>query len=123
MSLISYTVNINTKKMQSRVVKIYRNQDGKEPLVDWLESVQDITTRARIKNRLRRLELGNLGDTKSVGQGVYELRLDFGPGFRVYFGNVDNMIVLLLCGGDKGSQTKDIKKAIEYWFDYKHSHL
>ena len=107
--------------MQRKVVHIYRDQDGREPLIDWLESIKDITTRARIKNRLRRLELGNPGDTKSIGQGIYEMRLHFGPGYRIYFGQVDNVVVVLLCGGDKGSQVKDVKRAKEYWTDYKNS--
>ena len=115
MSFISY---IN---MQRKVVHIYRDQDGREPVIDWLESIKDITTRARIKNRLRRIELGNLGDTKSIGQGIYEMRLHFGPGYRIYFGQVDNVVVVLLCGGDKGSQVKDIKRAQEHWTDYKNS--
>ena len=105
--------------MQRKVVHIYRDQDGREPVIDWLESIKDITTRARIKNRLRRIEPGNLGDTKSIGQGIYEMRLHFGPGYRIYFGQVDNVVVVLLCGGDKGSQVKDIKRAQEHWIDYK----
>jgi len=109
--------------MQSKVVNIYRDSQGREPVVDWLESIRDITTRARIKNRLRRIALGNLGDCKSIGQGMYELRLHFGPGYRVYFGQVDNVIILLLCGGDKSTQAKDIKKAKEYWTDYKNTSL
>jgi len=109
--------------MQSKVVNIYRDSQGREPVVDWLESIRDITTRARIKNRLRRIALGNLGDCKSIGQGMYELRLHFGPGYRVYFGQVDNVIILLLCGGDKSTQAKDIKKAKECWTDYKNTSL
>ena len=66
-----------------------------------------------------RVRLGNLGDCRSVGNGVFELRIDFGSGFRVYFGQEGNDVVVLLCGGDKGSQEKDIHKAKEYWSDYR----
>ena len=68
--------------------------------------------------RLDRIKLGNLGDYRSVAQGVFELRIDYGPGYRVYFGQVGLTIVLLLCGGDKSTQQQDIGKAQEYWRDY-----
>lgn len=102
-----------------KTLEIYQNTNSKEPIIEWLESIKDITTKARIKNRLRRMELGILGDYKSIGSGLFELRLKFGSGYRVYFGEIDNKIILLLCGGDKSSQTKDIKKAKEYWQDHK----
>jgi len=62
--------------------------------------------------------LGNLGNSKSVGEGVCELKIDFGPGYRVYFGQLGSTIVLLLCGGDKSTQEQDIRKAYEYWKEY-----
>jgi putative addiction module killer protein len=65
-----------------------------------------------------RLQTGLLGDWDSVGEGVYELRIDFGPGYRVYFGQEGKLLILLLCGGDKSTQTKDIKRAHAYWKDY-----
>jgi len=68
---------------------------------------------------LLRLELGNFSNVKGVGAGVFEYRIDFGPGYRVYFGQVGTQLVLLLCGGDKGSQKRDIKTAKEYWADYR----
>ncbi|MEB3179318.1 MAG: type II toxin-antitoxin system RelE/ParE family toxin [Nostocaceae cyanobacterium] len=69
--------------------------------------------------RFARLQLGNFGDYRFVGEGVYELRIDYGPGYRVYFGQVGNTIILLLCGGDKSTQNRDLLKAIEYWQDYR----
>ena len=74
--------------------------------------------RKRILARVARLEQGNYGDCEAVGEGVMELRLFFGPGYRVYFGEDTNSIVILLCGGDKGSQKQDIKQAKAYWKEY-----
>lgn len=73
----------------------------------------------RIRNRLRRIELGNLGNYKSLGAGIYELKFSFGPGYRIYFAEVENTVILLLAGGDKSSQSKDIKRAKIYWRGYK----
>ena len=75
--------------------------------------------RNRIQKRLDRLEDGNFGDCRSVGSGVFELRFHFGAGYRIYFGEVENTIVLLLCGGDKSSQARDIERAKDYWLQYK----
>jgi putative addiction module killer protein len=100
-------------------VKIYQNSNGNEPFVIWLDTIKDTITRLRISKRLRRIEQNNLGDVGSVGDGVYELRIHFGPGFRVYFGYVGKEIILLLIGGDKGSQARDIQKAKLFWQDYK----
>jgi putative addiction module killer protein len=73
---------------------------------------------APIAKRLRRVELGNLGDYRSLGAGVYELKIDYGPGYRIYFGQIGLTVVLLLCGGDKSSQDQDISQAKKYWRDY-----
>ncbi|MGL4375929.1 MAG: type II toxin-antitoxin system RelE/ParE family toxin, partial [Microcoleaceae cyanobacterium] len=78
----------------------------------------DSRARQKIKSRLERITQGNLGDYRSVGEGVFELKIDYGSGYRVYFGQVGSMIVLLLCGGDKSTQDQDIIKAKEYWIDY-----
>lgn len=77
----------------------------------WLDGLRDLRARARIQVRLDRLESGNPGDTQSVGQGVSELRIDHGPGYRVYYLQHGNIYVLLLCGGDKRTQSKDIARA------------
>ena len=79
----------------------------------WLDGLRDRKVRLRIDDRLRRLADGNAGDTKSVGDGVQELRLHFGPGYRVYYLWRDGILIILLCGGDKGSQIRDIGKAKE----------
>lgn len=99
-------------------LNIYVTQDGKKPFVDWLESLKDKTTRYRIKERLDRIALGNLGDHSSVGNGVIEIRFKFGSGYRIYYGKEGEKIILLLCGGDKSSQDKDIKRARLFWKDY-----
>ena len=99
-------------------LKIYVTEDGRKPFIEWLESLEDKTIRYRIKERLNRVALGNLGDHKFISDGVYELRLVFGSGYRIYYGNEGKEIILLLCGGDKSSQKKDIKKAITYLKNY-----
>jgi putative addiction module killer protein len=87
------------------------------PFDEWFDSLRDVKTKTIINKRLNRLSLGSLGDYRSVGEGVCELRIDFGPGYRVYFGQIGTAIVLLLCGGDKSTQDQDIRKAQEYWTD------
>lgn len=98
-------------------IKMYTDSQGKVPFVTWLESL-DRTIRYRVKERLDRVALGNLGDYKFLVEGVCELRLKFGPGYRIYYAEDDGNIVLLLCGGDKSSQKKDLKNAIAHWRDY-----
>lgn len=103
---------------QPRQIQNYLTADGRSPFVEWLGSLRDTQARAKIRNRLRRVELGNLGNYRSVGEGVCKLKIDYGPGYRVYFGQIGSTIVLLLCGGDKSTQEQDILKAKEYWRDY-----
>jgi putative addiction module killer protein len=101
-----------------KTVIVYRDAAGVEPFSDWLHGLRDPRTRRRILQRLFRLESGNFGDCKSVGEGVSELRFFFGPGYRVYFGEDGDTIVVLLCGGDKSSQRRDIRQAQNYWKEY-----
>jgi putative addiction module killer protein len=101
----------------SFTVREYLDERGRSPFREWLTSL-DTTTRARIQARILRFESGNLGDHKDVGGGVLEARVQFGPGYRVYFGRSGRELVLLLLGGDKGSQRKDIKRAQELWDKY-----
>jgi putative addiction module killer protein len=103
---------------EPRLTKNYVAPSGKAPLEEWLLSLKDKRAVARILQRIDRIRLGNFGDCRSVGDGVYELRIHFGPGFRVYFGVVDSQLILLLCGGNKSSQQKDITVAQSYWKEY-----
>ncbi len=98
----------------------YQREDGGYPFTEWLRSLKDQRTIARIQARIERVAAGNFGDFKPLknAKGIHELRLDFGPGYRVYFGIKGNDIVILLCGGDKRSQKKDIKRALDYWSNY-----
>lgn len=105
----------------SKKVEFYVTTKGKIPFMEWLESLKDIKARVQIKKRLRRAELGNLGEYNTVGQGVFEMKIHFGPGYRVYFGMEGQRLVILLCGGDKRTQSKDIKLAHEYWADWRTS--
>jgi len=84
-----------------------------ETYAAWFESLRDRQARARIDIRIRRLSLGNPGDVKAVGEGVSELRIDYGPGYRVYFVQRGQTVVILLAGGDKRTQDRDIKTALE----------
>lgn len=96
----------------------YETADGKCPFLDWLDSLRDIKARAIIRKRLNRVRLGNLGVCRNVGNGVWEIKIDFGPGYRVYYGEDGPKIVVLLCAGDKSTQSQDITQAQEYWRDY-----
>ena len=98
-------------------IEVYVTKSGQKPFIEWLESLRD-STRYRVKERLDRISLGNMGDCKYLGDGVSEFRLCFGSGYRIYFADDGKAIILLLCAGDKSTQKKDIKKAITYWKDY-----
>lgn len=93
--------------------------NGVGPFSEWMKSLRDRQARAKIHVRIDRLQTGNFGGVRSIGSGLSELRVDVGPGYRVYFGQIDEVVVLLLCGGDKTTQTKDIVIAKAYWEDHK----
>lgn len=99
-------------------IEIYKNISGKEPFNDWLESL-DRSILARIDARITRIrEYGNLGTFEPVGEGVFELKFDFGAGYRIYFGFKTDTFLIFLLGGSKKGQQKCIDKAIEYWKDH-----
>ena len=100
-------------------LRIFVTEEGREPFNEWLASLNDRKVRAKIRVRLDRVSLGNFGDCHGVGEGVQELRMDYGPGYRIYLGQDGSTIVLLLCGGDKSTQTKDIETAKRYWNEYR----
>ena len=93
--------------------------NDKDLFGDWVDGLKDRTGRAAIHKRIARVEEGNFGDHRYVGSGVWEIRIHFGPGYRVYYGEAGPKIVLLLCGGDKGTQMKDIRQARELWAEYR----
>lgn len=96
----------------------YVDPFGREIFTDWFGSLNDQKARAKIAARLARIIAGNFGDCKAVRGGVWELRIDWGPGYRVYYAREGKTTVLLLCGGDKRKQAADIERAIRFWNDY-----
>ena len=107
------------RHIHPRQLQFYRTPNGREPFAEWYDTIQDLNMQNRIDRRLERVANGNFGDCRSIGAGVFELRFHFGTGYRIYFGEVDNTIVLLLCAGDKSSQATDIERAKDYWLQYK----
>jgi putative addiction module killer protein len=100
-------------------VRRYITRAGKDVVGEWLAGLDDLQARARIAARIDRLSLGNFGDCKALRDGVSELRIDWGPGYRMYYAMLGRTCVLLLCGGDKRKQASDINRAIGYLKDYK----
>ena len=99
-------------------IRHYLTARGKNVFEEWLDSLKDAKAEARIAVRVARLAAGNFGDCKPAMDGVWELRIDWGPGYRVYYAMIGRTCVLLLCGGDKRKQSAAISRAIEYWNDY-----
>ena len=100
-------------------IRHYLTSSGIDPFQEWLDSLRDAKAEARIVVRISRLAAGNFGDCKPLANGVWELRIDWGPGYRVYYAMTKRTCVLPLCGGDKRRQSADINLAVEYWNDYK----
>ncbi len=100
-------------------IRHYVSRPGKDVFDDWLTQLADARAQAKIASRINRLAVGNFGDSKSLRRGLYELRIDWGPGYRVYYAMIGRECVLLLCGGDKRKQSADIERALEYFRDYK----
>ena len=99
-------------------LEYYLTEEGACPFTEWLYGLRDRVATSRIRTRLDRVSLGNFGTVESVGQGVSELKIDHGPGYRVYFAMSGKTVVLLLVGGDKSTQRKDIAAAHSYWKDF-----
>jgi len=97
----------------------YLTASGVDVFEEWLTSRRDEKAQARIDARIARMAAGNFGDCKFLQDGVWELRVDWGPGYRVYYAMIGRRCVLLLCGGDKRTQTADIQRAVEFFNDYK----
>ncbi len=104
--------------MNAVEVREYCREDGYKPFSSWLAGLRDRQARSRIILRVLRLRAGLRGDWRPVGSGVFELRVDYGPGYRIYCAQDGRTFVLLLCGGDKRTQARDIEVAHEYWKDY-----
>ena len=96
----------------------YADSDGKDHFGRWLESLSDVQAQARVSARLIRLHRGNFGDCRAVGEGVWEIRIDWGPGYRVYYAIAGKQAILLCEGGDKRTQATDIQRAIARWKDW-----
>lgn len=96
----------------------YRDEAGSDMFAQWITGLRDTRTAARIAARIERLAEGLFGDCKPLRDGVWELRVDWGPGYRIYYAQAGRHIILLLCGGDKRKQSADIKRAISYWREW-----
>lgn len=102
-------------------IRHYLANSGHDVFANWYNELKDRKAKIAIDRRIYRAELGNFGDHKPCREGVWELRIDVGAGYRVYYAKAGKTIVLLLCGGDKKSQDADITKACEYWKDWQNS--
>ena len=105
--------------MTEREIRILQLENGRVPYNEWYESLLDKRMRAAVQLRMARIRNGNFGDHKPVGEGVFELRIDLGPGLRIYYGEYQGKLVLLLGGGDKRTQRRDIATAITWWNQWK----
>lgn len=101
-----------------KILRYYTTRNGKQPFIEWLEDLRDMTAAAQINTRVRRLTLGQMGVVELVGKGVFEMKINHGPGYRVYFSELGKEVVVLLLGGDKSSQKRDIEKAKIYLADH-----
>ena len=103
----------------SHTVLNYVLPTGRQPVEEWLSGLTDVKGRAKIRARINRFRAGNPGKFRMVGPGIMEMKIDFGPGYRLYYAKIGHKIILLLCGGDKTTQSADIKTAGEYLSDFK----
>lgn len=106
-------------QIKQRNVYYYETPTGRLPAQEWLSSIKDKVTQAILYKRIRQAGLGQFGRTRNVGDGVWELKIDYGPGYRVYYGIHGDETVLILMAGSKRTQSGDIKKARAYWIEWK----
>ena len=99
-------------------MRFTKRPNGRVPFNDWMQRFKEFDTRSKVITRLDRLKLGNFGDCKSVGEGVAELRIHYGPGLRIYYSKIESKIIVLLVGGDKSTQSADISRAVEFLREY-----
>jgi putative addiction module killer protein len=99
-------------------IRHYLTASGRDPYQEWLDGLKDLKGRIAVQRRIDRLTAGNFGDHNFCQDGVWELRIDFGPGYRVYYARAEKELVLLLYGGSKRTQSADIKVAVKFWHDY-----
>ena len=99
-------------------IRHYLTVSGKDLYQQWLDELKDLKARVVIQRRIDRVVNGNFGDHRFCEEGVWELKIDFGPGYRVYYAQAGATTVLLLCGGSKRTQSADIKEAVRYWGNY-----
>lgn len=104
---------------KERELRVLETKEGRIPFVEWLGQLRDKVAIRRIEARLYRASVGNFGDWKAIGEGVCEMRVDFGPGYRVYYALHEDAIIVLLVGGDKSSQSQDIELALQIWKENK----
>lgn len=104
--------------MATMPIRHYLTATGRDPYQEWLDGLRDLTVRVTIQRRMDRVAAGNLGEHKFLQDGVWEFKIDIGPGYRVYYALDHGTLLLLLCGGSKRTQTADIKTAMTYWREY-----
>jgi putative addiction module killer protein len=108
----------NTDSDPRYEVIFYADENDKRPFEKWIESLKDIRAKGKVLAKIEHMSDGNFGDHKRYGGGVAEVRIHYGPGYRIYYGMDDETLIVLLCGGDKSSQTKNFKQAKAFWKDY-----
>lgn len=105
--------------VQEYSIEIYETKTGRKPFIEWLERVKDVSISRKIRARIERIQSGNLGDYRELGSGLFEFRIFHRPGYRIYFGKEGHRVILLLSGGNKGSQSRNIEKARVFLEDYR----
>ncbi len=108
-----------SRDAEPKQVIVYQDENGREPFSEWVDELRDAKARRQVLRRLSRLKHGNYGDCSPVGEGLSEMRIHYGPGYRVYFREAGDDRIVILCGGTKRTQNKGIATAREYWKEFK----